>query len=257
MRRVTSTVVARRWGPELDQKLRELYEHGTHVADIAGQLNCTKAAVESRVNRLDLRRPMKPAAMRRPPPADLAEVAARMTRSEMTRHYFVSRDTVIRWINETGVECLDLRKRGIPSDFATVAPMLTKAELSDRFDKDPSTIERWLRVCGVRAHKVLSLRNLKLKELEEEKTRPPEVRQFREKVKAIAPVAADFLRKHYSAVFRCDIKLWEARSGTWGSQRGLPDYGKNQYFVAGKGPMWIDELIELAVKHGFNVSDYE
>lgn len=78
------------------------------------------------------------------------------------------------------------------------------------------------------------------------------VKTFTSKIKTEAPVAADYLRKYYSSVFRCDIKMYENKPGTWGDRHGLDDHGKNQYFVAGKGTMWIDELVELAQRHGLS-----
>jgi hypothetical protein len=71
----------------------------------------------------------------------------------------------------------------------------------------------------------------------------------------IAAEAANFLRRTHPSVHRADIRMYEQSAHTWGDVKNVPYRGVNQYFVSGKGIMWIDDLIAYAQTKGFTIKE--
>ena len=67
----------------------------------------------------------------------------------------------------------------------------------------------------------------------------------------LASRAAHYLRKTYSSVHRCDLRLYDNGPQTWGSKHGVPNAGRGFYHVDGVGNILNAELIALARKKGF------
>jgi hypothetical protein len=73
-----------------------------------------------------------------------------------------------------------------------------------------------------------------------------------ERVESEHDRAASHLRRYYSNVHRCDIKVYENQSITWGFLHEVPNGGRGYYFVDGKGVLKQDEMLALAREHGFD-----
>jgi hypothetical protein len=80
-------------------------------------------------------------------------------------------------------------------------------------------------------------------------------REFNGRTKLMAAEAAHFLRRTHPSVHRADIKMYEQSSHTWGDVNNVPHRGINQYFVSGKGMMWLDDLIAYAQAKGFKMKE--
>lgn len=64
-----------------------------------------------------------------------------------------------------------------------------------------------------------------------------------------ADLAANYLRRFYTNVFRCDIPF--SRSKTWGFMHGVPNGGRGYYHVDRIGVLANSDVIELAKKKGW------
>lgn len=72
-----------------------------------------------------------------------------------------------------------------------------------------------------------------------------------EHVETLHDRAASHLRRYYSNVHRCDIKVYEHQRITWGDLRQIPNSGVGYYFVDGKGIMAQEDMLALSREHGF------
>lgn len=259
--RVTSNTPVRQWTPEQEATLLDMYNSGASWKEIAEKLECSIASAEARADKLGVIRRQAGGVQPTPIPDDFTENAKVMTRTQLCQHYNVTPRTVWKWIYRLDADYIDRKTYGIPADFSERAKEMTKAELGRHYIKDGSTIQRWLAALNITAKKYEHPNAGRRNKIVEERVKrsQPEVKDWRHKVftnqmRSEAAAAAHFLRRHYGSVFRCDIKMWESKPGTWGDARGLFDHGRNQYFVSGKGTMWLDELIELARSHGFTGS---
>jgi len=177
-----------------------------------------------------------------PVPADFADMVARTHQLGLVRHYRVSNSTIRRWLSETGLtpaqrpRVENPRRMPMPEEFAELAPTLTRAQLADRLGVSDTVILRWCQEAGVR---------------------PMRSPFFRRKGGAVAwgevipPVDADlaaqaaqFLRRRF-IVYSCAILPAQER-------RGLPNKGRDHYYVNGRGVMTAAQMIELAEERGFD-----
>lgn len=69
--------------------------------------------------------------------------------------------------------------------------------------------------------------------------------------------AAHYLRKFYPNVFTCALVLTEYGGEdrktvvTWGDKNGVMDGGRGHYYVHGPGVLTHDEVVSLALTHGW------
>ena len=68
-----------------------------------------------------------------------------------------------------------------------------------------------------------------------------------------ADKAAHHLRRFYSRVHRCDLKMYTGRNTVWADMQTppIPNHGIGYYWVAGKGAILNADMIDLAVSRGF------
>ena len=175
----------------------------------------------------------------RPVPAGFAEHAP--TASDMTLRTMFSAGptTIARWRKETGIPRPPELARGsqCPPNFAEIATGMTVRQAAERLGRPVETVRKWFVVAGV-TPRVASFR-------------PTGTIKRTEGDASVAGQAAQYLRQTFASVHRADIRLKDGSTATWGSERGLPDKGRGQYFVSGKGAMPAADMIELARAHGF------
>lgn len=245
------------WTPEEDAKLRELYAANLMPAQIARALGRTANAVDSRRRKLGLKRDF--VVEKAPPPDDLAERLKTMNVTQLIEHYGRARTVIFRWMRELQLKKVvtGVRKKAIPANFHKMATTMTRAELMRLYNTNHVTIKGWLEELGVTPLSMLDRRAQMAKpvpiKIEEECTVPR--REFKGHTKLIAADAAQFLRRIHACVHRADIQMYEQSSHTWGDVNDVPHRGVNQYFVSGKGVLWLDDLIAYAETKGFKIKE--
>jgi hypothetical protein len=149
------------------------------------------------------------------------------------------------------------KEKPAPENLVNTAVYMSILELARHYDVTVNVVRRWMKEKDIiPCTRTLSWR--KAMEKSEKKAPvaprripPDDGRVFSRDTELEAPIAADFLRKKFSNVFRADIRLREGQTVTWGQQYACPKGGRRQYFVSGIGVLWIDELIALAEKNGY------
>lgn len=233
-----------------EDKFRGLWVAGKSYDEIAHDLNISASYIPTLRRRYDL--PRRDSAIRRPPPHDLAEVAAKLTLSEMRDHYHAHVNTIQRWLKDLGIKSkAPSLKREVPSlprDFkerAAYMPVRGDRGLMSHYRVGRTIMEAWLREAGI----------------------TPRARNGREhRVKAKAKVAAfdansevaqaaHFLRKFYRNVHSTDIPVWEicdrGVANTWWRAKHLGVEASGKYYVSGVGIVREDWVIEKAYKKGW------
>jgi len=185
----------------------------------------------------------------RPMPADFAAWAKGKTAAQIRAHYRCSGATVLKWRKMAGLPATPaFRMRGsAPDGFAEVAARMYLTEAMEHFKIAYRTARRWYAECGIEPQKA-----------------PPTPRPTQSRIAlpynavkraeldpSTASHAAQHLRRIFPSVHRADIRLNETGGETWGSVRDLPNKGRDQYYVSGKGVVSSVELIDLAYRHGF------
>ena len=237
--------------------LKELYENNMASEQIARALGRTVESVDNRRRKTGLKRDF--VSEKVPPPDDFAGMLNTMNVSQLMKHYGHARSVICRWIFELELTTIVRggRKKVIPSNFDTVAPTMTCAELTRLYNANRATIVGWLRERGITPLSIWDRRALNANPVpiktEEERTVPR--REFNGRTKLVAAEAAHFLRRYHPSVHRADIKMYEHSSHTWGDVNNVPFRGINQYYVAGKGIMWSDDLIAYAETRGFKIKE--
>lgn len=240
------------WTAEDDAKLKELFNMGHKPSAVARIMERTVASVDSRRRKFGMRGNSTQELI--PIPDDLREKARMLNISQLMQHYNRSRNVIIRWMREMHLNATPgVRRKAIPPNFVSSAKNLTRAELCRMYNTDPRTVRGWLDDLGLEP---LTMQEKKLQNvpaITRSIVTNVEIprREFNTKTKTIAAEAAQYLRKHFHNVFRADIQMYEQSSHTWGDVNKVPHRGINQYFVAGKGTLWLDELIALAERKGF------
>ena len=245
------------WRADEDAILKELYENNRTPAQIARVLDRTVEAVDSRRRKIGLKRDL--VSEKAPPPNDFAERLETMNVSQLMKHYERARSVICRWIFELELTTIVRggRKKVIPSNFDAVAPTMTCAELTRLYNANRATIIGWLRERGITPLSILERRKLNANpapiKIEEGQTVTR--RELSGRTKLVAAEAAHFLRRFHPSVHRADIKMFEHSSHTWGDVNNVPFRGINQYYIAGKGIMWSDDLIAYAESRGFKIKE--
>lgn len=247
------------WQPEEDAILIELYENKLTHAQIAQALGRSVDAIDGRRRKLGLKRGT--VIRRMPTPDDLLELAKTMNVTQLTKHYGRARSVVYRWMEELELTEVVVDQRGrtktVPHNFQKMAPTMTRAELMRLYNTDRLTIIGWLREAGISCQSITERRaqNAKSAPVKIEEDGTVARREFNGRTKLVAAEAARFLRRFHSSVHRADIKMYEHSSHTWGDVKNVPHRGINQYYVAGKGIMWLDDLIDYATSKGFKMKE--
>jgi hypothetical protein len=185
--------------------------------------------------------PQRPMEMRGPP-ADLREVAARLHKVALCRHYEVSLRVLNRWLG--GLQIIPARPplKGtavglpLPADFHTRAPNMTISEMSRQYKRADSTIANWLARTGITPAAY-------------SRARPGFLNQRGAPIAAptdgsLASEAAQYLRPRF-VVYRYDVRPHRERAH-------LPNMGKGMWFLASKGAVTSEELVEFARAKGFD-----
>ena len=241
------------WRPEEDAILIELYENNQTHAQIARAVGRTIDAVDSRRRKLGLKREL--ISQKAPPPKDLKEKVLTMNVTQLVKHYGRARSVVARWIDELQLTEIVTggRRKAIPPTFCKMAPTMTRAELMRLYNTDRLTVMGWLKETGLSSMSRVDwlAQNAKPTPLKIEEDSMDARREFSSRAKLVAAEAAHFLRRTHQSVHRADIRMYEHSPHTWGDVKNVPHRGINQYYVAGKGVMWLDDLITYAETKGF------
>lgn len=247
------------WSAEDDATLIDLYEKKLTHAQIAQALGRSIDAVDGRRRKLGLKRG---AIVRKAQaPDDFREMAQTMNMTQLAKHYGRTRSVIYRWVEDLEINQVVTSPRGrpkaIPLNFIKIAPTMTRAELIRLYNTDRITVLGWLKEVGIACQSITERR------AQNAKATPVEVvdnvsvarREFSGHTKLVAAEAAKFLRRVHASVHRADIKMYEHSSHTWGEVNNVPHRGANQYYVSGKGIMWLDDLIAYAEAKGFKMKE--
>jgi hypothetical protein len=247
------------WRPEEDATLIGLYENNLTHAQIAQALGRSIDAIDGRRRKLGLKRGV--IIRKAPTPDDFEEMALTMNMAQLAKHYGRVRSVIARWVEELELTEIVTSPRGrpkaIPHNFVKMAPTMTRAELMRLYNTDRTTVIGWLKETGVSCMSIVERRaqNAKSVPTKIEDDGSVARREFNGRTKLMAAEAAHFLRRTHPSVHRADIKMYEQSSHTWGDVNNVPHRGINQYFVSGKGMMWLDDLIAYAQAKGFKMKE--
>jgi hypothetical protein len=247
------------WNAEDDATLIGLYENKLTHAQIAEMLGRSIDAVDARRRKLGLKRGV--IIRKAQTPDDFEEMAKTMNMTQLAKHYGRVRSVIARWVEELELTEIIVDRRGtvkaIPHNFSKMAPTMTRAELMRLYNTDRTTIAGWLREVGISCQSITERRaqNATSVPTKIEDNGPVVRREFTGHVKLTAAEAARFLRRFHASVHRADIKMYEHSSHTWGDVNNVPHRGVNQYYVAGKGILWLDDLIAYATSKGFKMKE--
>lgn len=204
---------------------------------------------------------------RRDIPSNVAELIADLGIEGARRELRTGWATIARWMQELNIpkpKRIVVRPKmtpDVPADWAEVVPTMFKYEIAEHYRMSPMMVSRLIEQTGVRSRKTVH-------ELASEK--PPvqpaprrlaysRVRSFTSPLRHGLPIlregaavrAATHLRRYYPNVHRADIQLYINKPVTWGDEQGLPDRGNGYYYIAGRGILTDQEVVELAEKLGF------
>lgn len=247
------------WRPEEDAILTELYHKNLTYPQIGEVLGRSADAVDTRRRKIGLKREF--VSHKSPPPDDLREMARTMNVTQLVKYYGRIRSVVVRWMDELKLTEVIVsssgRKKSIPDNFRTMAPTMTCAALMRLYGSDRRTVKGWLRETGIasipKSEWYAKTDTFVPDEVKGDE--PVARREFSGHTKLIAAEAANFLRRTHPSVHRADIKMYEQSAHTWGDIKNVPFRGINQYFVSGKGIMWLDDLIAYAEAKGFKIKE--
>ena len=144
----------------------------------------------------------------------------------------------------------------VPADWATVAPTKIRKDLYIHYGISKTVVDRWIKETGVQPLG-------RYDRMQTVKKRPSTIKSVYRHVwqpnvsRAIdwssAGKAADYLRRYFSNVHRCDIQIFVGRSGTWGDKHGLANHGRGFWNIDGKGILNAEQVVCLAKEKGFSV----
>lgn len=247
------------WSAEDDATLVDLYEKKLTHAQIAQALGRSIDAIDGRRRKLGLKRGV--VIRKAQAPDDFEEMAKTMNMTQLAKHYGRVRSVIARWVEDLELTELAIDPRGrvkaIPHNFSKMAPTMTRAELMRLYNTDRITVMGWLKEVGISCQSITERRaqNAKAAPVKIEEDNLVVRREFTGRTKLVAAEAAKFLRRVHASVHRADIKMYEHSSHTWGDVKNVPHRGVNQYYVAGKGIMWLDDLIDYATSKGFKMKE--
>lgn len=173
------------------------------------------------------------------PPADLREMSEKLHRSGLAKHYDCRLSLIDRWLEQIGAVAASPPPAGaacglpVPDDFAARARTMTRAALARHYRRCDDTIDRWCKAAEVRPAAAKAPRH---------QHRPTPQAPATDGTAVSA--AAHHLRRHF-VVYRYDVRPLAQR-------KHLPNQGVGLWFVAGKGVVPPEQLIELAKGKGFD-----
>lgn len=182
----------------------------------------------------------------RPAPEDFATYAPGKNCWQLVNHYNTSRQTVARWVAETGVKIAFGSMRPVPDQWAELCAAHTIAELVVKLDADRKVIMRWAAETGIEPKPyVRKGRNTRAdSRFFHRKTKQAKnlgqmggglVVRHDNRARSIFDDAADVLRVERWIVYRCDEK-----------GRANP---KGMYWRLGQVILTPDELLMRADKY--------
>ena len=219
---------------------------GMELAEVTGVIRHYAPVIHTPLNYKEHDRPL---------PRDFEEMAEVLSDNGLREYYGCGRQVLARWHSLAGTPD-DRAKRKtkltVPNDFVAMAPQMTKAELGRHYMRDDSVIKRWLTEAGVAPKKFVPKKTVSKKQTGKLEAKPVKIenREITVYYESRAKRAARWLQRKLPCVFWGGIYLYENDQTTWGDVNGLPHKGRDHYYVAGKGPMWIDDMVELAFEYG-------
>lgn len=166
-------------------------------------------------------------------PADFAEQAAKLTATELLRHYQVNDKRIRRWCIQTCAEPAKYSRRQVPSDFADIAPTMHLNALLRHYHATAAVIKRWAEETGTQPAVSVWVAPMKRQTVFRGHAMTPSHRDMRQV--SIYDTAADDIRRERFVVHRCD-------------ERGL--YAeKGEFWRVGLSVLTPDELLMRAEKY--------
>ena len=263
------------------ERFRAAYEQGKSWLELAEEFGITDRY--ARVLRDRMKLPLRNVpGETRPVPEDFVAVVEKIGISKARKHFTASWETVAKWADMIGMERKhhkpgarpwgDGSRIKVPEDFAELAPTMFKKELARHYNCSVNRIRRICEMTGLKTkptvHDLAKINGPKRRG----KTGNPRGRNVGgfKLTNLSSPIpsndnfdkygqAARFLRRTFTNVFRCDIKLYENRPATFGDERDppLPKGGAEHYFVAGLGVVHRENLLSIAEQKGFVPDTFE
>lgn len=192
--------------------------------------------------------------VKRPAPPNLREVIDEFGVGVARRRFNAGWDTMSRWAKETNMEIAGGPNLllEVPEGFEEYAPHNFKKQIGAHFN-----------LSSYKVTVLLEQTNITPRRFTGSVTTPPSSTRNHQMggdyfTPAPVPVAVDlasraahYLRRVYSNVHRCDLRLYENGAATWGVKHGVPNSGRGYYHVDGIGNILNVDLIALARKKGF------
>lgn len=239
--------------PQEQEQFKTLWVRGDTIPYIMRHMRIGPGSVQHWRRKLNLPPRTEQQQSLRPPPASFVTDVEkeRLSLTALRKKHNASVNTVKRWAAEAGVtiERYDpphRRKRETPVDWHEVAPTKTAAELCEHYGMSDSLVRRLLKESGIKPlrRKIVSRRS----------SGPRSVIDPRPQTELDS--AAHHLRRYYSVVHRCDIKLYseldpQRKHITWGAVRGVPNDGVGWYYVDSLGIVANETVVTLAREKGW------
>lgn len=198
-------------------------------------------------------------------PADFAEFIKTHAPTAAARKYKAGWNTIHKWARAVGIDLkeVEIVKSGkpiahkipVPVDYADIAKKYIRKEVYEHYHVTKLTVDRWIEETGIEP---------KSRYADLKPQRPARMKVIKQHVSwkpvstravdwSIAGKAADYLRRYFANVHRCDIQLNVGSGRTWGDKRGLQNHGKGFWNVDGKGILNAEQVVCLAREKGFSV----
>ena len=225
---------------------REAYLAGMTRRELREKFGINDKRIDTLRRKLDL--PVR-RCVRKAPPEGFEDFAGKpgVSIPMIRQTYGCSEDVASRWVRECGVK-LQPRTKPLPLDWEEVAPTMTGVQLAKHYGVANTVISRWLTETSLtpKAYKPRGSRRPRAKAW---RLPPLPVTRTAPVTKDEAAMAATYLRRFYTNVFRCDILQTDRK--TWGEMHGVPNKGRDHYHVDRLGILANDAVIELAYKKGW------
>jgi transposase len=250
------------WTEEAIEKAKQAYNSGLSMDDVARHMGVSYATIKNLFRDIGFeKRDSGPINKKgSAPPTLKAKWEELRSVSAVARHYSVKNDVIYRWLASLGISPRGPRIKyvAVPNDWAELAAKMTQAELMRHYNCSREQIYKYMAETNIKPIKVTDrpytppppkiVREMSPKVVRSALAR---VREDMSHLTCHAESAAHYLRKSCANVFKADIRYSDITKETWGFREGLPNGGRQQYFVSGIGILWLDEIIELAKKRGW------
>lgn len=252
-------------------EFRKLYLEGMSYEDLSSHFRITIRYARVLRDRLGL--PKRNVGIpQRATPSDFAEFVEAHGIAKAQSHFRAGWGTVYRWCDELGIPRTRRKPTKTrpkytvetPDDWAEVAPTMYKNQLTKHYGISMLQVTRLIEKTGIRAkltvHELAAMNGRKAKAAGRGRDKHQSVKWLHWRARApsqpqrdVYDLAAGFLRRTFSNVFRCDILLYEGKRTTWGDEHGLPHHGRYHYCVGKLGPLERDNMLSVAEQRGFTV----